>query len=160
MTWLAIGFFLNAIVSSAYIISLACNKPGIPLKVSLEGLLLYIPALVFLVNAYGVKGAAFAYAGLNIFYLIVFIPAVNGGIINQKVQSWLIGTVAPFIFSGFIAFGCAKILSVFLSSYWEVLILILSALIIYILLAWHFISPGLRGDIYSLYRMMPWYKDG
>ena len=144
MAWLALGFFLNALVSNAYMAAMACGQPRLPLLVSLVALIVYAPALYWLVHRFGINGAAMAYAGLNLLYVLTLIPMVQNKVIGQTVKMWIRANVSPFLLAALVGLGSAKILISFVTSGWLAVLLMISGVVLYAILAWHWQSPALR----------------
>ena len=146
MAWLAMGFFFNAVISNAYMAAVACGQPNLPLKVNLLALVVYLPALYWLVHLYGMSGAAAAYACLNAYYVFSLVPLVQARVIRQSFGSWLRQNLLPFILIAVGAFGSAKILALMQPGWITVLWLILG-IALYGGLSWFMLSVPLRADL-------------
>lgn len=146
MAWLAIGFFFNAVVSNAYMAAVACGQPNLPLKVNLLALVLYLPALYWLVHQYGISGAAAAYAGLNIYYLFTLLPLVQVKVMRQGFGMWLRTNLLPFLLAGIVGFGSAKILALAVQPGGQTLAVLAGGVALYGVIAWLFLSEALRAD--------------
>jgi O-antigen/teichoic acid export membrane protein len=156
MAWLAVGFFFNAVVSNAYMAAMACGQPHLPLKVSLLGLAWYLPVLYWLVHQYGITGAAGAYAGLNAYYVCVFVPLVQSKVIKQGFGIWLRTNLLPFAMAGFVAFGLAKILALAVPLGWQTGCVLIFGCALYGGIAWFLLSVSLRSDLTgALKRVIP-----
>ena len=86
---LSVGFFINAIVSNAYIASVATRRANIPAIVNFVAILIYAPALYLLISRYGIAGAAFCWAVLNFCYLCSLVPAVHHKVVRAPLADWL-----------------------------------------------------------------------
>ncbi len=150
MAWLALGFFFNAVVSNAYMAAVACGHPSLPLKVNLLALVLYLPALYWLVLDYGIAGAAAAYAALNAYYLFTLLPLVQTRVMKQGVGVWLRANFGPFVLAGGGAFGSAKILAMYVQQGWQVLALLALGGGLYVAIAWFLLSSALRADLINM----------
>ena len=150
MAWLALGFFFNAMVSNSYMLAVACGQPGLPLKINLLALVLYLPALHWLVHQYGISGAAAAYAGLNAYYLFTLLPIVQASVLQQGVWVWLRANLLPFILAGVGTLGSAKILAMALQPGWQTLASLVLGVLLYVAAAWFFLSDALRADLFNL----------
>ena len=106
---LAVGFLLNAIVYTSYIVAIACGRPGLVLKVNLVGLALYLPSLYVGTLYFGIEGAAACWLVLNIYYLFSLVPLVQRGLLRQSFGGWLSENVTPFVLVGLACFGAPKI---------------------------------------------------
>jgi O-antigen/teichoic acid export membrane protein len=146
MAWLAIGFFFNAVVSNAYMAAVACGQPNLPLKVNLMALVLYLPALYWLVHQFGISGAAAAYAGLNLYYLFTLLPLVQRKVMRQGFGVWLRANLLPFLGAGMVAFGSAKILALTVQTGWQTAAVLAVGVALYGAIAWFLLSDALRAD--------------
>jgi len=146
MAWLAVGFFFNAVVSNAYMAAVACSQPKLPLKVNLLALVLYLPALYWLVRHYGISGAAAAYAGLNIYYLFTLLPLVQVKVMQQGFGLWLRINLLPFLLAGSLSFGSAKILALAVQPGGQTVAVLAIGVVLYAVIAWFVLSEALRAD--------------
>jgi O-antigen/teichoic acid export membrane protein len=146
MAWLAIGFFFNAVVSNAYMAAVACGQPGLPLKVNLLALVLYLPVLYWLVQHHGISGAAAAYAGLNVYYLFTLLPLVQVKVMRQGFGMWLRANLLPFLLAGIAAFGSAKILALAVQPGGQTAAVLAAGVALYGVIAWFLLSDALRAD--------------
>jgi len=62
LRWLAAGIFANCLAQLPYVLLQSAGRPDIPAKLQLVELPIYVVGLVFLVKAFGVRGAAIAWA--------------------------------------------------------------------------------------------------
>ncbi|MDP3229861.1 MAG: oligosaccharide flippase family protein [Acidovorax sp.] len=154
MAWLAAGFFLNAMVSNAYMAAVACGQPNLPLKVNLLALVLYLPLLYGLVLEYGIVGAAAAYAGLNAYYLFTLLPQVQAKVMKQGMGIWLRVNFLPFVLVGAGVFGVVKPLALLVPQGWQVVALLALGVALYIVIAWFFLSQALRTDLSNTARRL------
>ncbi len=147
MAWLALGFFFNAVVSNAYMAAVACGQPNLPLKVNLFALVVYLPALYWLVHLYGINGAAAAYAGLNAYYVFSLLPLVQARVVKQGFAIWLRQNLLPFLLIGVGAFGGAKMLVLTTQSAWLTALSLLLGVAVYAVASWFMLSVSLRADL-------------
>ena len=150
MAWLALGFFFNAVVSNAYMAAVACGQPSLPLKINLLAMVLYLPALYWLVHQYGTAGAAAAYAGLNVYYVLTLVPVVQARVMEQGMGMWVRANLLPFIFAGVGAFGSAKIIALAVQLGWLTVAALALGVVLYGVVAWFFISDALRADLSNM----------
>jgi O-antigen/teichoic acid export membrane protein len=108
MAFLAAGFWLSAATSNAYNVALACRRPGLPLKISLISAVPYALGLYWMTGAYGANGAAAAWMTLNLFYVLVLVPAVHRLLLDIPFAPWFLRTLIPFWLLGFAAFGIPR----------------------------------------------------
>jgi len=154
MAWLAAGFFFNAVSSNAYMAAVACGQPHLPLKVNLAALVLYLPALYWLVNQYGISGAAAAYAGLNAYYIFTLLPLVQARVMHQGFGVWLRANLLPFLLAGVVAFGSAKILALAVQPGVQTAAVVGLGVGLYLAIAWLLLSNALRADFVNLLRRL------
>lgn len=147
MLWLALGFFINSMISGAHMLAMACGKPNLSLKVNLLAVLLYLPALYWVVPIYGINGAAAAYAGLTLYYAITLLPMVQARILRQGTGMWLWTNFLPFVFAGTGAFGIAKLLALVVEPGWQTIVVMVLGFGIYMIFVWIFLSSILRADL-------------
>lgn len=150
MAWLALGFFFNAMVSNAYMAAVSCGQPNLPLKINLLALVLYVPALYWLVQQYGISGAAAAYVGLNVYYVFTLLPVVQARVMKQGVGMWLRANLLPFVLAGVGAFGSAKILALAVQPGWQMLAVLALGVALYATVAWFLLSDALRTDLNNM----------
>ena len=62
LRWLAAGIFANCLAQLPYVLLQSAGRPDIPAKLQLVELPVYVLGLVLLVRAFGVRGAAIAWA--------------------------------------------------------------------------------------------------
>ncbi len=105
---LSAGFLLNAAVSNCLTLAVASGNPGIPLRVNLLGLAIYLPALALLLDLRGITGAALAWVILNAYYLAVLVPIVQRRLLHQGYVAWLRENFLPFVLLGGALFGGAS----------------------------------------------------
>jgi O-antigen/teichoic acid export membrane protein len=156
MAILAVGFFLNAMVSNAYIVAIASGRPSLPLKVNLVGVALYVPALYWLIVHMGINGAAACWAGLNIYYFLSLFPLVQVGLLEQKIRPWLIRNIFSFLITGLLTFGAMRLaLTVLPDSWWGAWVGLGLAATAYAGVGYKLLSPALRADIHSMICKLP-----
>jgi O-antigen/teichoic acid export membrane protein len=102
---LAVAFLLNGCSATAYAISVAADRTTIPLRVNFFGTLLYVPALLLLIPRWGITGCAFAFLGLNAYYLLFFIPAVHRAVLQMSPAVWFRSNVVPFTAAACVLFS-------------------------------------------------------
>ena len=150
MAWLALGFFFNAMVSNAYMAAVACDQPNLPLKINLLALVLYVPALYWLVQQYGISGAAAAYVGLNVYFVFTLLPLVQARVMKQGMGMWLRVNLWPFVLAGTGTFGSAKILALAVQPGWQTLAVLVLGVALYATVAWFLLSDALRTDLNNM----------
>jgi O-antigen/teichoic acid export membrane protein len=134
--------------------AVACGQPHLPLKVNLVALVLYLPALYWLVNQYGISGAAAAYAGLNAYYIFTLLPLVQARVMRQGYGVWLRANLLPFLFAGVVAFGSAKILALAVQPGLQTAAVVGVGVALYVAIAWFLLSDALRTDFANLLKRL------
>ena len=152
MALLAVGFWLNAVVSSSSVAASACGFPSIALKANLRALTLYLPILCAAAYQFGIVGVASCYAGLNCYYLFDLLPTVQQKVIKQNYARWLGRNCFPFLSAGIIAFGSGTLLMLVFDANWQVLLLMITSVLAYVVFGWMAISPDLRKDLTNTYK--------
>ncbi len=147
---LSSGFFLNAMVSNAYIAAVAQGQPHLPLKVNLVILPFYMLALYWLTLEMGIVGAAVCWLALNLYYFVSLLPLVQIRLLRQKVGPWLMRNVFPFLLTGMVTFGGAEVLAVASGVGWTVWPALVSAAAAYVFLGYMWLVSDLRFDARAL----------
>jgi O-antigen/teichoic acid export membrane protein len=76
ITFLCLGFYLNATANAPYILSLAVGRPDISARFSFYALFVVPPAAAVLVHFWGLTGAAISWVVYNLFAYLYTIPRV------------------------------------------------------------------------------------
>jgi O-antigen/teichoic acid export membrane protein len=105
---LAIGFFINGIVSNAYIAAVATRNAGIPAMVNVAAVLLYVPSLYVLTSRYGMAGAAAGWVALNACYLPSLLVLVHRRVLAEPVVPWLARNLALPVVAAALSFGLLR----------------------------------------------------
>ena len=113
---LAMGFWLSAVLSNAYSVTIATGHPGMPLKLSALSAVPYAITLYFLVLTHGIDGAALAWLLLNLTYVIFLIPSVHRSLLMVSTRRWAVRTVLPFAMLGCASFALPRLALNYLSS--------------------------------------------
>jgi len=144
---LAIGFFINAAVSTAYLSAVATRQADIAARVNAFGALLYAPLLYGLIKMWGPVGAAAGWVVFNASYILTFVPTVHRKVLRETFSPWVAHALAiPAIVAG-ISVGAMKFLAELLGlplATWAGLLL---AIPLYAFLAYWLISPSLKAAI-------------
>lgn len=149
MALLALGFFLNAMVSNSYVLAVACGKPGLPLRINLFGAVVYIPLLYMALVLAGSEGAAAAWIGLNVYYLATLYPAAQRGLLQQALLPWLCRNLLAFLVLGASTFGGMRILASTVDSSMAVWAGLVLAIIAYLIGAYFLLTQSLRSAIFA-----------
>jgi O-antigen/teichoic acid export membrane protein len=76
ITFLCLGFYLNATLGAPYILSLAVGRPDISARFTFYALFVVPPAAAALVYFFGLAGAAFSWVVYNLFSCVYTIPRI------------------------------------------------------------------------------------
>jgi len=106
---LAVGFFVNAAVSSAYLAAVATRRAEIPAAVNMVGILIYAPALYILTREFGTAGAASGWMALNLFYVLALLPAVHRIVLHEPLFPWLWRGLAAPTLAAVVAVGSTRL---------------------------------------------------
>ncbi len=90
---LAIGSFLNALLSVSYQLQLANNQPKIFLISNAITVILLIPSYIFLIPILGIEGAGWMWAIVNLAYFLVIPHFVHSKILDQEKNIWYLKDV-------------------------------------------------------------------
>ena len=85
---LAFGYLLNVLVRLPYQVQLAYNWLSLTLLTNVIAVLLIIPALLFIVPAYGSTGAAWVWAALNAGYILISVQLMHRRILRTEKRRW------------------------------------------------------------------------
>jgi O-antigen/teichoic acid export membrane protein len=144
LAWLAIGFFLNAAVSTAYLSAVATRRADIAARVNAIGALLYAPLLYGLIKIWGPVGAAIGWAIFSASWVLTFVPTVHRVVVRERYTPWLIHGLAIPAASAGAAVGAMK----FLSDLFGITLItwagFLLAIPLYAFVAYWLVSPTLR----------------
>ena len=108
---LAVGFTLAAAVSVPYTLSVAAGRTGVPLVVNILAIVVYLPAIYWAVQSWGISGAAWSWLGLNTYYLLVLLPLMQRNIPMEPMFGWVVRNLCVFGGLGIVAVGASHLLS-------------------------------------------------
>jgi O-antigen/teichoic acid export membrane protein len=95
---LCIGTFLNALMSIPYYLQLAYGWTRLTIQISVVVVLVYIPCLFLVVPSFGSLGAAWLWAGINAFFIIVALPFMHRKLMPGELGRWYRQDVFPAFF--------------------------------------------------------------
>ena len=145
---LAVGFFLNASMSTCYILAVASGHTRIPLRINLWGIGIYLPVLYWLVTHWGLTGAGLAWMLLNLYYLVGMLPFTQRQIMQSSSFSWLRQNFLPFITVGMGIFLAARMLGAVLKAgIISALVLGAFSAVVYTVIGFYFLAREIRYDI-------------
>ena len=115
LTVLALGFLCNGAATLAYTAAIATGNTGIPIRVNVLALVVYLPVLAVLTLRFGGLGAAFTWLLLNLYYLPALLPPIHR-LIGVRTLPWLARSFLPFVGAGFACFVGGRLLLMVLGS--------------------------------------------
>lgn len=92
---LCVGTLLNALMSVPYFLQLAYGWTRLTIQISLVVVTIFIPGLFFVVPYFGALGAAWLWAGVNAFFIIVALPLMHRKLMPGELGSWYRQDVLP-----------------------------------------------------------------
>lgn len=107
---LALGNGLNGMMQMPYQLQLAAGWTSLVVKVNTLAVALLIPSVLVLVPTYGPYGAAWAWVGLNILYIVVQIGLMHRRLLPDEMWYWYVWDFGlPLTMSYITALGCSII---------------------------------------------------
>jgi O-antigen/teichoic acid export membrane protein len=95
---LAVGSFLNGLMTVPYYLQMASGWTALSLRANLISLLMVLPALYLIVPVYGAIGAATVWLTLNACYVIFVVPIMHRRLLPRQLAAWYLGDVlAPLL---------------------------------------------------------------
>ncbi len=107
---LGLGFLVSVIPSMPFTLAMSSGHERLPLMINFAVLGIYLPALWLLIGAHGGMGAAYAWLGLNAFYVLTLLPLILRQVLGIGPWPWLARNVLPFLVLGALVFTCARLL--------------------------------------------------
>jgi O-antigen/teichoic acid export membrane protein len=144
---LAIGFFLNAAVSNAYIAAVATRNASIPAMVNVIGVLLYVPGLYWLTSREGTVGAAAGWVALNLYYVCSLLPLVHRRVLKAPVSTWLWRCLLLPALVAIVSFGTLRAAASLIANEAATWAALATALLAYGLLSLLLMSSSLRDEL-------------
>jgi len=149
---LAFGFLFNSSINVWFVLSVACGRPSIPLRVNLLGAALYIPGLYFLILKYGPIGAAYGWLALNAYFVISLYPFVQILILKNSLLWWPMRVFFPFLALGGISFFLVhQLFDYFLSeNLWKLIGGLVLGTLTYLMGSYLIFTSDIKRDIRNL----------
>lgn len=147
MSLLALGFLLNASMSTNYTLAVATGHTRIIIWVNVVLLFTYIPLLIYLVVTHGIIGAALAWVALNLYHLSVFVPLTQRRILGSTAIAWLRYILLPFGLLGTLVFGTGWLIQQRFAFDWAWLINCAVCAGVYTVVGFFFLAPSIRQQI-------------
>ena len=100
VTFLCIGFCMNATVTIPYVFTLAVGKPEIAARTAYYALFISLPATVWLVYRFGIAGAGFSWIFYHLFTYAYFVPRACAECLNVATWKWFAHVFKVFGLAG------------------------------------------------------------
>jgi O-antigen/teichoic acid export membrane protein len=102
---LAIGTAVNGLMHVPFALQLAHGWTRLGLAITMGLMAAMVPSLLWAVGRYGAVGAAWVWAGLNIVYAIVGVPATHARLLRGEAGRWVAADIAPPLTAALVAAG-------------------------------------------------------
>lgn len=86
--FLSLGFYMNAMLTLPFLVSLAVGRPEIATRANLAALFVVVPPTAFFVIRFGLAGAAFSWVFYHLFAYLVQIPAYSRLCLHIPARLW------------------------------------------------------------------------
>jgi O-antigen/teichoic acid export membrane protein len=161
MAILAVGFMASAAFCVPYTLSIASGVTSVPLAANLAAATVYVPALYWLVRLWGIEGAAWAWAGLNTYYLLVVLPLLQRRIPLDPVASWFLRHVLPFVGTALVAIGGSWVAARHfgVEGAWPSAIFLAVGGLVYAGIAFAFLDKSVLGHLKMLRRSLTGFQE-
>jgi O-antigen/teichoic acid export membrane protein len=104
---LAVAMLLNSFMQVPYALQLAAGLTRIPLWTNGIGVLILAPALVLLVQEYGILGGGLTWALFNLAYVAVIPYVMHRSVLRGQLTAWLLHDTLPFTILATLCYGGA-----------------------------------------------------
>ena len=115
VTFLCIGFCMNATVSIPYVFTLAVGRPQIAARTAYYALFIVLPATVWLVYKFGIAGAGFSWIVYQLFVYVYMMPRTCSECLDMPTGTWYLHVFKVFGLAG-VTYGGAWIILMYLGS--------------------------------------------
>ncbi len=131
---LALASMINIMMQIPYALQLASGLTWISLWNNGLSVLFITPAIYFLVKEFGIIGGAIAWLTFNIIYFLLIPTILHRNVLPNEKQRWLFKDTLPFMMTGLIVFGIAKIMSHYINFHFSLILIIFLAFSLYLIL--------------------------
>ena len=155
ITFLCVGYYMNATLNVPYVFSLAVGKPEISTRSNFYALFIVLPVTGFLIYFFGLPGAGFSWVFYHLFAYSYVVPRICSECLNIRVMAWYkhILRIAVLTIS---TYGFAWIFVIFVGVYTvQFLILVyLGISFVFMIGAYQLIGEELRESFLQLPRLL------
>ncbi len=109
---LVVGTALNGLMNLPYALQLAHGWTSLGLRLNAFFIILFVPALVWMTNHYGVTGAASMWVILNGVYMVLGVPLTYHRLLKGEVWHWLVEDVCFPLAGATLVTGIGRLLVV------------------------------------------------
>jgi len=85
---LALGFYMNSVLNTPFMLAFAVGKPQIIVKANVLALFTVLPVTVLLIVSYGITGAAMSWVFYNVFAYVYILPGICRECLHVSPWSW------------------------------------------------------------------------
>lgn len=136
------GVILNCLLTGPQIYMLAFGKTRLILLQSLIATIVFIPALFYFINLYGAFGASLVWAGLNLLYILFYLPLFHKYFLKNELLNWYVNDIAWPLTGSVVVVGGAKALQ--MNYFSDVTFISLGVIIAFALFMYCLVIPELR----------------
>jgi O-antigen/teichoic acid export membrane protein len=148
-----VGTACNALVTIPYMAQLAHGWAKFGLYQNIIAILFLIPSIIYLTNKYGVSGAVWSWAILNIFYILLSVPVMYTKILKTEKWKWYWNDLFMILFPTLITMVLLRVIFNYINLQNTWFVICYCALVLSILLALAtFSAKYVRENISTLYR--------
>jgi O-antigen/teichoic acid export membrane protein len=156
--FLSLGFYMNAMLTLPFLVSLAVGRPDIATRANLAALFVVLPVTAVLVIRFGLAGAAFSWVFYHVFAYIVQIPPYCRECLHIPARVWYERLLRAAVLIA-VSYGLSWVLLSLLGPRSLPILVLgyLAASIVYLVGAYLLIAPELRAAVrYRLTILRRW----
>ncbi len=139
VTFLSIGFCMNATLSIPYVFTLAVGKPQIAARTAYYALFAVLPVTGWLVYRFGIAGAGFSWIFYHLFAYAYFVPRACSECLGMPAWKWYVHVFKVFGLAGLTYGGT-----------WAMITLVGPSTILSVVLGYFFASAAYGAAAYRL----------
>jgi O-antigen/teichoic acid export membrane protein len=100
VTFLCVGFCMNATINIPYVFTLAVGKPEIAARLNFYALFMVLPVTALLVYRFGIAGAGFSWIFYHLFAYAYAVPRMCSECLGMPVWKWYLHVFRVFALAG------------------------------------------------------------